>query len=73
MSDADYASRLDAGQLARIKAVFSTGVCDWTKPGIGQQDAVAPLTFRSVTVDLPAFYNGGFDPNRGSCFHQWLP
>ena len=47
VSDSDYGSRLDGGQLARLKAVFATGVCDWSKPGIGQQDAVAPLTFRS--------------------------
>lgn len=45
VNDAEYAGKLDGGQLARLKAVFTTGVCDWTKPGIGQQAAVAPLTF----------------------------
>jgi hypothetical protein len=34
-----------AGQQARLNAVFPNGVCDWTKPGVGQQDPVSPLTF----------------------------
>ncbi|HEY6808274.1 MAG TPA: DUF6351 family protein, partial [Gemmatimonadales bacterium] len=32
-------------QLARLQAAFPGGVCDWSKPGIGQQEAVSPLTF----------------------------
>ena len=36
---------LDASQLARLNAVFPGGVCDWTKPGVGQQKAISPLTF----------------------------
>ena len=45
-----------AGQQARLNAVFPTGVCDWTKPGVGQQDPVAPLTFTAGPggVALPA-------------------
>ncbi|MDB5948077.1 MAG: hypothetical protein JWQ33_3103, partial [Ramlibacter sp.] len=46
VNDSEYGGRLDAGQLGRLKTVFTTGVCDWTKPGISQQDAVAPLNFR---------------------------
>jgi hypothetical protein len=43
---ADYAQvAFTSGQLARLQAVFSTGVCDWTKPGVGQQPAIGPLTF----------------------------
>ncbi len=43
---ADYApASFDADQLGRLQAVFDTGVCDWSKPGVGQQDAQAPLTF----------------------------
>ncbi len=45
VNDADYGNRLDAALLARLRTVFSTGVCDWSKPGIGQQDAVSPLNF----------------------------
>ena len=47
VNDAEYGGRLDAGQLTRLKAVFATGVCDWTKPGIGQQEAVGPLNFKA--------------------------
>ena len=47
VSEPEYGGRLDGAQLTRLKAVFSTGVCDWSKPGIGQQDAIAPLTFRN--------------------------
>jgi hypothetical protein len=43
---ADFAPAvLDAQQLARLKAVFPGGVCDWSKPGVGQQEAISPLTF----------------------------
>jgi Tannase-like family of unknown function (DUF6351) len=34
-----------AGQLTRLNAVFPTGVCDWSRPGVGQQDAVSPQTY----------------------------
>lgn len=44
---ADYGGvTFTAGQWSRLQAVFSTGVCDWTRPGVGQQPAVSPLTFR---------------------------
>ncbi|RZL86116.1 MAG: hypothetical protein EOP73_32005, partial [Variovorax sp.] len=35
----EYGGRLDATQLARLQAVFPGGVCDWSKPGVGQQAA----------------------------------
>jgi hypothetical protein len=28
-----------ASQQARLNAVFPGGVCDWSKPGVGQQEA----------------------------------
>jgi hypothetical protein len=34
-------------QWARLQAVFPEGVCDWSKPGIGQQLAASPLTFKA--------------------------
>jgi hypothetical protein len=34
-------------QWSRLQAVFSTGVCDWSRPGAGQQFAVSPLTFKA--------------------------
>ncbi|MFL5295759.1 MAG: DUF6351 family protein [Phenylobacterium sp.] len=33
---ADYKVRFSAGQLARMKAIFPTGVCDFARPGVGQ-------------------------------------
>ena len=41
---ADYPG-LDTHQLDRLQAVFPDGVCDWTKPGVGQQPALSPLDF----------------------------
>ena len=42
----DYAPvTFSAAQLARLNAAFPGGVCDWSKPGVGQQAAVSPLTF----------------------------
>jgi hypothetical protein len=34
---ADYKVPFTPEQLARVKAVFPTGVCDWSKPGVDQQ------------------------------------
>ena len=46
LDPADYAPVAFSGaQLARLQAVFNTGVCDWSKPGVGQQEAISPLTF----------------------------
>jgi len=46
LNAADYAPVVFTGaQLARLQAVFSTGVCDWSRPGVGQQEAISPLTF----------------------------
>jgi hypothetical protein len=43
---AEYApATLTAAQLARLGLVFPDGVCDWSKPGVGQQAAISPLTF----------------------------
>ncbi len=46
LNTADYTPvTFTAAQLARLHATFPDGVCDWSKPGVGQQDAVSPLTF----------------------------
>src|SRR5882724_10327526 len=34
-----------AAQLARLGMAFPGGICDWSKPGVGQQEAISPLTF----------------------------
>lgn len=38
----DYTQPLSAGELTRISAVFPQGVCDYSKPGIGQQMPTGP-------------------------------
>ncbi|MGZ6124729.1 MAG: DUF6351 family protein, partial [Myxococcales bacterium] len=46
LDPADYAPATFSGaQLARLHAAFPGGVCDWSKPGVGQQEAISPLTF----------------------------
>lgn len=46
LNAAEYApATVTASQLTRLQSVFSTGVCDWSKPGVGQQEAVSPLSF----------------------------
>jgi hypothetical protein len=32
----DYAVKLSAGEMTRLKAIFPRGVCDWSKPGVNQ-------------------------------------
>jgi hypothetical protein len=44
---AEYGGRLSSGQLTRMAAVFGGGVCDWSKPGVGQQPAQGTLTFKA--------------------------
>jgi hypothetical protein len=55
-SDADYTGvTFNADQQARLRAVFATGVCDWSKPGVGQQRSPGWYTFATGTgVPLPA-------------------
>jgi hypothetical protein len=33
-------------QWAQLQAAFPTGVCDWSKPGIGQQDTIPWMTYQ---------------------------
>lgn len=42
----DYAGITFSGaQQTRLTAAFPGGVCDWSKPGVGQQDPISPLNF----------------------------
>ena len=46
INTADYLpASLTAEQLTRLYATFADGVCDWSRPGVGQQEAHSPLTF----------------------------
>lgn len=48
LNAADYGTvSFSTTQWSRLQAVFSTGVCDWSRPGAGQQFAVSPLTFKA--------------------------
>jgi hypothetical protein len=38
----DYQETPTAGQLAQLQKVFPTGVCDYSKPGVGQTTKVVP-------------------------------
>lgn len=54
---ADYApSTLSDAQLGRLRTVFPDGVCDFAKPGVGQQQPAGLLDYSAVTggVVLPA-------------------
>jgi hypothetical protein len=46
LDPADYNVIFDASQWARLQQAFPDGVCDWSKPGVGQEVASVPwLTF----------------------------
>jgi hypothetical protein len=50
----DYSGiSFSAGQQSRLQAVFPGGVCDWSKPGVGQVDPVSPLTFKAGPGGAP--------------------
>lgn len=53
-TSADYGgATFTAGQIARLNAVFPDGVCDWTKPGVGQTTQQALLNFASGPAGTP--------------------
>jgi hypothetical protein len=39
------AIRFTARQWARLRRAFPTGVCDWSRPGVGQQPTVPWMTY----------------------------
>jgi hypothetical protein len=39
-------------QWSRLDAVFSTGVCDWTELGPGQQDTIPWQTYQDAEGDV---------------------
>jgi hypothetical protein len=42
----DYSATLTDAQWTQLKSVFPDGVCDWSKPGVGQQGAVPWLSYQ---------------------------
>jgi hypothetical protein len=54
LNTADYApGTFTAAQLARLTAAFPGGVCDWSQPGVGQQETLSPLTFTAGPGGAP--------------------
>ena len=54
LDSADYLpTALSAAQLDRLRAVFPDGVCDWSKPGVGQVPAISPLDFTGGAGGTP--------------------
>jgi hypothetical protein len=54
LNPADYAPAvLTPAQIDRLNAVFPDGVCDFSKPGIGQQPAESPLNFAAGPGGVP--------------------
>jgi hypothetical protein len=49
---ADYTQPLTATQLNQIAAVFPTGVCDWSKPGVEQTRAIPWASFGPSPLNL---------------------
>jgi hypothetical protein len=48
LNRADYGPLgLNDAQWARLESVFPTGVCDWSKPGVGQQRNIPWLTYQT--------------------------
>jgi hypothetical protein len=62
---ADYAGVVfTAEQRARLAAVFPSGVCDWTKPGVSQVPADGWTTFADGPGGRPL---GPAPVSRGGC------
>jgi hypothetical protein len=44
----DYAVSFTDAQWAQLRQAFPTGVCDYSRPGIGQRGAIGWLTFQDA-------------------------
>lgn len=45
LTPADYVTPFSSTQWARLQAIFPTGVCDWSLPGVEQQDPLGTWIF----------------------------
>ena len=64
----DYGVTFSDAQWTQLQATFPTGVCDWTKPGVGQQDTIPWLTYQRANGRV--IYGGrplGDPPASESC------
>src|SRR5690606_17052460 len=46
LSDGTYQVSFNTAQRNRLTALFASGVCDWSKPGVGQPSAVEYQSLR---------------------------
>jgi hypothetical protein len=49
VSASDYAVQFTAAELADLQSIFPGGVCDWSKPGVGQQPSVTWSAFNDCS------------------------
>src|SRR5581483_4499997 len=45
LSPADYVAAFTPAPWARLQTIFPSGVCDWSKPGVEQQDLIGTWVF----------------------------
>ena len=45
LTPSDYSVAFTPAQWARLQAIFPSGVCEWSKPGIEQQDLLGTWVF----------------------------
>ena len=48
----DYAPRFAPAELARLRRIFPSGVCDWTKPGVGETTVTPWASFGPAPANL---------------------
>jgi hypothetical protein len=48
----DYAVALTPADLSRLRRIFPAGVCDWTRPGVGQTALVPWASFGPAPENL---------------------
>ena len=45
----NYAVSFTPAEVTRLRSIFPTGVCDWSKPGVGQTDPLSTwITYTGV-------------------------
>jgi hypothetical protein len=52
VATSDYQVTFSPAELVRLNAIFPGGVCDWTKPGVGQTGVVPYASFGPSPTNL---------------------
>ncbi len=56
----DYAVAFTAAEMTRLQAIFASGVCDWSKPGVNQVSVLPwPTSPATGVIDLSLCVNPG--------------